>query len=128
MGKPKKCITRVRAKELSVEWWKTRGKAIEDVDKIKDICAVNFSIEELEQDLAYVKENSKGVKKPGITIWMASYPEDDQDKRKGYSTVFLSPTKMKAEGTYGEEENDFEENEEIEPYNHGAGLWPPGAY
>ena len=131
MEKPNKCITREEAKALSVKWWATRGKAIEEVEKLKDVCAVNFSIAELEEYIAYVKENSKNENEAGISIWMGSYPKDDEkvpEKKRGYSTVFLSPSKKKAEGTYEEGENDFEENEEIDPMNGGSGLWPPGVY
>ena len=131
MSKPEKCITRVTAKTLSENWWNSRGAAIEKEVKLKDICAVNFSIAELEEYLAYVKENSKDVKEPGISIWMGAYPRDDEkvpEKKRGYSTVFLSPTKKKAPGTYTDDENDFEENEEIDPFNNGGGLWPPGVY
>ncbi|MFV8224486.1 hypothetical protein [Christiangramia aquimixticola] len=126
MEKPSKCITREKATELSETWWITRGKAIEKELKFKDICAVNFSIEELEAYIAYVKENSKDVKAPGISIWMGTYAKNENSP--GYSTVFLSPTKKKAPGTYTEDENDFEENEEIDPLNHGQGVWPPGIY
>ncbi|TRO65190.1 hypothetical protein [Christiangramia sabulilitoris] len=131
MEKPENCIPRSEAHELSETWWNSRGKAIENAVKHKDVCAVNFSIAELEDYLAYVKENSKDVNDPGISIWMGTYPEDDEkvpEKKKGYSTVFLSPTRKKAPGTYEEGENDFEENEEIDPMNGGSGLWPPGVY
>ena len=130
MEKPKNCISREKARELSEKWWLTRGKAIEDVEHIKDVCAVNFSIEELEEYIKYVKENSQGVKDPGISIWMASYTdsEESKDHKKGYSTIFLSPTMKKPEGSFSEDENDFEENEDIDPYNNGSGVWPPGVY
>ena len=131
MDKPENCIPRGEAKELSENWWKTRGRAIEDVEHLKDICAVNFSIAELEDYLAYVKANSTNVKDPGISIWMAAYtgdPDETGEHKKGYSTIFLSPTKKKAAGSFTENENDFEENDELDPYNHGSGVWPPGVY
>ncbi|CAL67085.1 hypothetical protein [Christiangramia forsetii] len=126
MEKPNKCITRARARELSVKWWETRGRVIEQSEKHPDVCAVNFSIAELEEYLAYVKENSQNVNDPGITIWMGSYAK--KEDKPSLSTVFLSPTKKKAPGTYEGDENNFEENEEIDPYNHGQGMWPPGVY
>ncbi|MCP9199802.1 hypothetical protein MKO06_07795 [Gramella sp. GC03-9] len=131
MEKPKKCISRSEAGNLSKTWWNSRGEAIKGAIKHEDVCAVNFSIAELEEYIAYVKENSEDTEGAGISIWLGSYPKDDEKvpkKKRGYSTVFLSPTKKKATGTYTEDENDFEENEDIDPYNDGQGVWPPGIY
>ncbi|MGY5848539.1 hypothetical protein ACW6QP_14110 [Salegentibacter sp. HM20] len=125
MKKPAKCITREAAKDLQLRWWKTRGKAIETSEKHKDVCAVKFSVAELEEYLQYVKEKSEGIQDPGICIWMGSYAPENG--KPGLSTVFLSATKEKSEEVENDE-NDFEENPEIEPYNTGSGLWPPGVY
>lgn len=127
MEKPKKCITREKAIDLQKRWWKTRGEVIENSEKHKDVCAVKFSVAELEEYLEYVKAKSReqGIKDPGVSIWMGAY-ESSQEK-PGLSTVFLAATREKT-GEIGEEENDFEENPEVEPYNLGSGLWPPGVY
>lgn len=127
MEKPKKCISRQEAKELQKRWWQTRGKAIERSEKHKDVCAVKFSVAELEEYLNYVKEKSgeKGIEDPGVCIWMGSYAPGNG--KPSLSTVFLSATKPKSENIE-EEQSDFEDNPEIEPYNTGAGLWPPGEY
>lgn len=127
MEKPKKCISRQEAKELQERWWQTRGKAIERSEKHKDVCAVKFSVAELEEYLNYVKEKSaeQGIEDPGVCIWMGSYAPEKG--KPSLSTVFLSATKQKSENKE-EEESDFEDNPEIEPYNTGSGLWPPGVY
>ena len=127
MEKPKKCISRQEAKELQTRWWQSRGKAIERSEKHTDVCAVKFSVAELVEYLKYVKEKSEeqAIEDPGFCIWMGYYAPGN--RKPSLSTVFLSATKKKSKNIE-EEESDFEDNPEIEPYNTGNGLWPPGVY
>jgi hypothetical protein len=118
MEKPKNCITPEAAKVLQNNWNDTRAKYIEKGLGTKDVCAVTFNIDQLQQFIDYVKAEStkQGIDNPGIRVYFAAY----NDKESNKATVFLNAT----ESDDGNSANNYE----IDPLNLGQNEWPPQAY
>lgn len=118
MTKPKNCITVAEAKTLQKNWNDTRSVDIERAMGSKDVCAVTFNIDQLQQFIDYVKSEStkQSIEKPGIRVYFAAY----NDKESNKATVFLNAT----ESDDGNSANNYE----IDPLNFGGGLWPPYNY
>lgn len=127
MSISKKLISVERAKELQAEWRKTRNYVTTNGNRHEDTCEFHFSLEELQDYLNYVKEESEkqGIKNPGINIWLGAY--EANEKRPNLTTIFLSATKDKNEPDE-DTSRDYLENEEIQPMNVIQGPWPPGKY
>jgi len=120
-------VTVAKAKKLQKKWWDTRLNVITNGEKHEDTCQFYFTVEELQNYLDEVKTKSleQGVDTPGINIWFGAY--DETADKPSLATVFLAATKrMKSENS----ELEYEDvaNDEIEPFNNGAGLWPPLGY
>ena len=118
MGKPKNCITVTEAKALQNNWNTTRAVEIERATGSKDVCAVTFNIEQLQEFINYVKAEStkQKIDNPGIRVYFAAY----NDKESTKATVFLNAT----ESDDGNSANNYG----IDPLNFGGGGWPPNAY
>lgn len=118
MPKPTKCITVEEAKNLQNNWVITRGTEIDKAQGAVDCREFCYSVEELQEYLDYVKEEStkQGINSPGVRIYFAAYDNEKSDK----ATVFLAPTE-------GGEEDDGN-NYNIDPFNWGQGGWPPHNY
>jgi len=118
MSKPTNCISVTKAKELQNNWNTTRAKDIEKAMGSKDVIAVTFNIDQLQQYIDYVKSESakQGIEKPGIRVYLAAYNNSESDK----ATVFFNPT----EDDTGNSKNNYK----VEPLNVGQGGWPPMAY
>jgi len=118
MIKPSKCITVQEAKDLQDNWVNSRGVSIQNTRGEEDSREVVYSVEELEEFLAYVKSESskKGINNPGVRIYFAAY----NDAKSTRATVFLSAT----------DSGDANSNNEydISPFNRGGGGWPPNIY
>ncbi len=130
MAKPSKCITVAKAKLLQKKWLETRALEIEQAQGYQDTREFWYSLEELQEYLDYVKEqsNAQGIKKPGIRIYFGAYP--NTSVKKSYATMFIAPTKGKPAIMEGEEEvsNNTENNYDIEPLNTVLGGYPPKEY
>ena len=118
MSKPKNCITVTKAKALQKNWNDTRAVDIERAKGTKDVNAVTFNIDQLQEFINYVKSESakQRIDAPGIRVYFAAYNNKVSDK----ATVFLSATESddaNAANNYG-----------IDPLNLGGGLWPPYNY
>lgn len=127
MSKPKKCISVQEARELQKNWKSSRGKAIDRAQGFQDTREFWLSIEELEEYLKYVKEKSveQEVENPGIRIYFGAYPPAAQNR--GYSTVFLAPTK-KSGSVESTVEDENVNNYDIDPLNQTSGGVPPTEY
>ncbi len=131
MEKPTKTISVPKAKEYQKKWVDTRALDIEKGQGYRDTREFWYSVEELQDYLDYVKQESaaQGVKHPGIRIYFAAYPTSSN--QKSLATVFLAPTKEKGR-VEGEEElsqpANNENNYDIDPLNEGGTLWPPYPY
>ncbi len=118
MGRPKNCITVAEAKVLQKNWNDTRAVDIERAMGSKDVCAVTFNIDQLQQFIDYVKTEStkQKIDNPGIRVYFAAY----NDKESNKATVFLNAT----ESDDGNSANNYG----IDPLNLGNDKWPPKAY
>ena len=127
MPRPAKCVKVTDARKYQDDWKASRAKEIERGQGYEDTREFWYSLEELQEYLDYVKEESdkQGVKKPGIRIYFGAYPKTNG--KKSFATIFLAPTKeAAAEGieTSGLNENNYD----IDPLNHGTGGNPPHNY
>ncbi len=118
MKKPAKCVTVESARVLQDTWVETRKPAIDQALGYEDARSVFYTLEELEEFLNYVKEESEkqGISKPGIRIYFAAYNNNTSNK----ATVFLAPT-------MGDDKNS-NNNYTIDPFNEGQSGWPPKIY
>ncbi|MFT4801333.1 MAG: hypothetical protein ACI93N_001104 [Flavobacteriaceae bacterium] len=118
MGRPKNCITVTEAKALQKQWNDTRAVDIERATGTKDVCAVTFNIDQLQEFIDYVKAEStkQSIDAPGIRVYFAA----KDSKSGGKATVFLNAT----ESDDGNSANNYN----IDPLNKGGNGWPPNAY
>ena len=118
MGRPKNCISVTKAKKMQKNWNGTRALGIERVLGARDINAVTFNIDQLQEFIDYVKSKSASqrIAKPGIRVYFAAYNNAVSDK----ATVFLNATKS--------DDGNSANNYGIDPLNFGTNGWPPEAY
>lgn len=119
-------IPPAKGKELLENWEKGPGNAIKGKG-IKDAYETWFSVAELEEYLAYVKEYISD--NPGIRIYFGKYNAGGgSNPVKGLTTVFLAPTKGGGNG--GEEVNleEVQNDYDLNAYNDGGVGWPPKKY
>ena len=118
MARPTKCISVTEAKELQSNWRSTRALDIERAMGSADTSDFVFSVDDLQEFIEYVKDESlkQGVKSPGIRVYFAAYDNAKSDK----ATVFLAPTK----GADADSDNNYD----IDPLNRGGTGWPPNNY
>ena len=129
MKRPEKCISVEEARKQQDQWVNTRGKEIQRGQGYEDTREFWYSLDELQEYLDYVREKSKeqGVEKPGIRLYLGAYPKTKA--KKGFSTIFLAPTKEKSINSEEETTEDGDENNyEREPMNDSQGGWPPTSY
>ena len=118
MTKPKNCIPVADAKALQKNWNDNQAKDIESKMGSKDVCAVTFNIDQLQQFIDYVKSEStkQSIDNPGIRVYFAAY-DDGKDNK---ATVFLNATDS--------DDGNSANNYGIDPLNGGTGGWPPKIY
>lgn len=136
MSKPSDCISVKQAKALQATWMAAHeigesGSEGED----NQVCCVTFNIDQLQEYLNYVKEQSQeqGIVAPGIRVYFGAYDVgasdddgastnlvDDDDNSNPRTTVFFCAS-----------ENDGADsgtNYGIDPLNNGNSGWPPNAF
>lgn len=123
--KPQKCISVEKARELQDRWVNSRGREIERGQGYKDTREFWFSLDELQEYIDYVREESQkqGAVNPGIRIYFGSYPPGANNREKSYSTVFLAPTKDVTNSP-----TSTVNNYDIDPLNESNGGVPPTVY
>lgn len=130
MAKPNKCISVEDAKELQNKWKETRALEIEKSQGYNDTREFWYSLDELQEYLDYVREQSdeQGISKPGIRIYFGAYAKTEM--KKSYATIFLAPTKEKSVEMEQDAEvsNNMENNYDIDPMNITHGGYPPINY
>lgn len=125
MANPKQLITEQFAKELNQNYINSRASLISGSIGKDDADSAWFSLEEMENYLAYIKSEaaSKEIALNGIRIYLGVYPENaTHGDSAGMTTVFLSPTAPNENGTAGPDSADITE---IQPLNYGSMGWPP---
>jgi len=124
MSKPSDCISVTEAKALQANWMATHEPNPSSLGggPPEQVCAVTFSIDQLEEYLAYIKTESakQGIPKPGIRVYFAAYNGGTEAEVAGSTTVFFCPT----ENDGGNSANNYG----IDPMNKGGNGWPPNAY
>lgn len=125
LSKPKKCISKEEAKELHDNWCNDREGHLKKNLGFTDTREFWWSLEELEEYLAYVKKESKkqGIHDPGIRVYLGAHSKKQCKKDKGYSTLFLSPTGSEPRAS-GKDGGSRENNYRIAAFN-GAGAGDP---
>ncbi|WP_026915630.1 hypothetical protein [Christiangramia portivictoriae] len=128
MNPPNKCITIQKAKELQKEWRETRATVTTNGTTHKDTCEFHFDLEELQEYINYVREQSRknDAERPGINVWLGAYPAEDD--RPSLNTIFFSATRKMKPEEEDDSGRDYLESDEIEPMNTVGGLWPPLPY
>jgi hypothetical protein len=97
-GKPTQLISKAAAKQLYLNYDKTRANVIEKAIGREDANATWYSLEELENYINYIKTTGKqkGYNVDGIRFYFGVYPDNEKDQSKaGLSTIFLVPTGTK---------------------------------
>ena len=135
---PKGLITPTEAKELNQQFIKTRSKDLNRIvkkesgnPKKEDAISSWFSLEELENYIAYVKEEGtkKGITVNGLRVYFGAYSNTakKQDK-KDLSTVFFAPTMAKPTTLQKSSSLEIETSSDIEgidALNYGTVGDPP---
>lgn len=127
--KPQKCINVEEARELHDNWCKKRGKRLHKKLGFEDAREFHWTVAELEEYLAYVKQESaeQGIENPGIRVYMGAYSSSKCKMGRGYSTLFFAPTGARP-GASGKDGRDDENNYEIDAFNKGGSGFPPNDY
>ncbi|MBP9793027.1 MAG: hypothetical protein KBC56_03425 [Flavobacterium sp.] len=119
---PFQLISQEKAKELNSNF----SICNEALSKEEDANALWYSLETLENYIAYVKNEgiTKGYDIEGIRFYFGKYSENEPDGKAGYTTLFLTPTgKLKTE----ESESNVSSKDiiAIQPMNFGGMGNPP---
>ncbi|NER13920.1 hypothetical protein GWK08_10745 [Leptobacterium flavescens] len=133
--KPEKTISVEEAKELQNNHKNLHARILRDTFGYEDTREFWFSMKELEEYLAYVKQEAdkKGYDNLGIRIYLAAYPPTPE-RKFGLSTVFLAPTgdRTKEKGSIIDFDFMRRDNEpniyEIDPLNKAGNGIPPTDY
>ncbi|WP_299441081.1 hypothetical protein [uncultured Aquimarina sp.] len=128
--RPQKCINVEEAKELHDNWCKKRGKRLHKKLGFEDTREFHWSVAELEEYLAFVKQESEeqGIKDPGIRVYMGAYPKSKCKMGRGYSTLFMAATGSRPGASGKDGKGDDENNYNIDPLNHGNSGHPPNNF
>lgn len=134
MSKPSDCISVKDAKALQANWMSAHEPADDGTEgEDEQVCCVTFNIDQLQEYLTYVKEQSQdqGIASPGIRVYFGAYNVPADENAPGAlggddvddnprTTVFFCAS----ESDGGESNNNYN----IEPLNKGVSGWPPNAY
>ncbi len=96
---PRQLITPELAKNLNRLYIEQRHRLISATIGKEDANAIWYSIDELENYIAYLKVQGlqKGYNVKGIRFYLGVYPQDPTyGEKAGLTTVFLAPTGVKA--------------------------------
>ncbi len=137
---PKGLITPLEAKKLNNQFVKTRSKELNKIiEKLdnkpnkKDSLSTWFSLDELENYIAYVKEvgAKKGLDINGLRVYFGAYGKNIKNPSKNnFSTVFFVPTIPKKQTISKSVINTVEDSsdtEVIDALNLGTVGYPPDA-
>ena len=128
---PDNCISVEEARELQDTWNKTRGKELKTRLGFEDTREFWWSVEELEEYLNYVKKESlkQGIQNPGIRVYFGAYSKEKCQEKKGFSTLFLSPTESPSGSfTTASSSSSLKNNYKLKAFNRGGTGNPPHRY
>ena len=133
MSKPSDCISVKDAKALQATWMAAHELADDGTEGVdSQVCCVTFNIDQLQEYLTYVKDQSQeqGIAAPGIRVYFGAYNvptegdaasalgDDNDDNPR--TTVFFCASE--SDGA------DSDNNYGIDPLNNGNSGWPPNAF
>ncbi|MAZ28367.1 MAG: hypothetical protein CL868_14990 [Cytophagaceae bacterium] len=128
---PKGTISTKEARELSMEFAKTRQPLLDSIAGREESVSSWWSLEDIKSYIAFAEKTAaeKGYKMDGIRIYQAAYPKDFSDKEKaGYMTMLIVPTGTNT----GEQKGGFsfmlegDADLDVAPLNFGYQNRPPG--
>ncbi|WP_194768671.1 hypothetical protein [Tamlana sp. I1] len=128
--KPKGLITIDEAKELNNNWTEFRQKAVDSAaakqGRKKDNRSTEFSLEEIENYLAYAKNQSDslGYTMTGVRVYLGVYGKNAGQTKKNLSTMFIVPTGNKSKAKAATLNLSFfgdDEDIPVSPLNRGQG-------
>ena len=135
---PKGLISPTEAKELNQKFIKTRSKDLNRIvkkesgnPKKEDAISSWFSLEELENYIAYVKEEAtkKKITVNGLRVYFGAYSNNDKKQyKKDLSTMFFVPTETKQESLQKSSSFTVESSsdiQDIDALNDGSMDDPP---
>lgn len=139
---PKQLIDKNLAIEFNSNYNLKMGQLLNDTSEYAHANAVWYSIEELENYINYVKTegSKKGYEVNGIRMYLGVYPNKvEYGKKKGLTTIFLTPTGNKIELEKGSllgvasvaqesktaTSTDEKDIDDISPLNFGTMGHPP---
>ena len=124
--KPKKCITHKKAIKLQDKYAKTIEKALKKEFGKEFASQFWWSLEELEEYIAYFKQEAKdkGYKDLGLRFSLGRYNDDDKE---GNISGFIMPTGVKDVPTVAKSAKAAEPEmiEGVDSYNDSSVGWPP---
>lgn len=134
-AKPSQLITKEFAKELNLNYNKTRAGLAAKAAKKEDANAIWYSLEELENYIHYIKTQGleDGYTVDGIRFYFGVYPDDEKHGEKaGLTTLFLVPTGKKTVTSIAKvqsfalvQEQTSSDVESLSPMNYGNIGRPP---
>ena len=125
MSKPKGVITPKKAKQLNDAFTPRCELISKDIVKRPDNRSSWWSIEDIRDYLDYAEKQAKelGHELNGIRVYCGAYPA--VKGKKGYSTMFFSPTAEIVDGKdSGGKNGDIPDADAL---NEGQDGWPPNA-
>lgn len=128
--KPTQLISAEMASDLEKNYKKYRSTLIDSTYNMEDANAIWYSIDELENYIAYVRTQTKekGVTMDGIRFYMGVYPSSNKEKA-GMTTIFMVPTQAANDINTGGMNYSFQGDSRditgIEYLNYGTSGLPP---
>ncbi|MCM5664145.1 hypothetical protein [Galbibacter mesophilus] len=122
--KPTKCISPEKASKLQDKYVKTIEKALKK-EFGKDFShEFWWSVEELEEYLAYFKEEAKkkGYKELGLRFSLGKYEDDEKE---GNISAFIKPTGVQESSTLTKSASSQIMIQDVDAYNDSYSEWPP---
>jgi hypothetical protein len=110
-------ISVTEGKALYGNWQSSRQPLISQSFP-QDPSDFTFNLSDLQEYLAYVKDQSKkqGIEDPGIRVYFGAFDDEQGNK----ATVFFAPTT----GDESEDDNNYN----LDAFDFGTGGWPPRSY
>lgn len=118
---------------MDANWTRERKKAVDSAAGRPDNRSVGFSLEDLQNYLAYAENEAgaQGYKMNGIRIYLGVYGGNAPNGKADYTTMFIVPTGRKSHSEASMNVLNFmlqgDKDILIDPLNDGGGGIPPGS-
>jgi hypothetical protein len=125
---PKQLITKQDAIQLCANFKSSKANVLKTAKGTDDANAIWYSLEELEDYIAYIKSEAlaKNYVVDGIRFYLGAYPKDaNLGVKSEMTTIFLTPTGKKANDYTGVGATGSPDISDIAPMNYGTMGIPP---